>query len=208
MKRTFAAVIAAVTAGTSIWLAAATPASAYAEAAAVAHAKPKPPPSPSATLHVVPRWTYAHDGKLAVIASCSQRRDLRIVTSPILRHPVVERKGHNLLIRIANKTKPGKYIITLWCVDSQHQVDAVDTKQVRVLERLGHFKQPAQPGLPKHFKANVTVTAGPPAPAPKPDGKKSATRSGAAGRPRLRPAPVRPMFLPPRPHAGGGLPLG
>ena len=139
MKRTFAAVIAAVTAGTSIWLAAATPASAYAEAAAVAHAKPKPPPSPSATLHVVPRWTYAHDGKLAVIASCSQRRDLRIVTSPILRHPVVERKGHNLLIKIANKTKPGKYIITLWCVDSQHQVDAVDTKQVRVLERLGHF---------------------------------------------------------------------
>ncbi len=195
MKRTFAAVITAVTASTSICLAAATSVSAYAEAAAVAHARPKPPPSPSATLHVVPRWTYEDGGKLAVIASCSQRRDLGIVTSPILPRPVVERKGHNLLIKIANKTKPGKYIITLWCVDSQHQVDAVDTKQVRILARLGHFKQPAPPSLPKHFKANLTVTAGPPGPAPEPRGKKSATRPGRpAG--RFGPAPVRRMFLP------------
>ena len=172
MKRTFAAVITAVTASTSIWLAAATSVSAYAETAAVAHAKPKPPPSPSATLHVVPRWTYEHGGKLAMIASCSERRDLRIITSPILRRPVVERKGHNLLIKIANKTKPGKYIITLWCVDPQHRWMRLTRSRSESCERLGHFKQPARPSLPRHFKANVTVTAGPPAPAPKPHGKK------------------------------------
>jgi hypothetical protein len=171
MKRTFAAVIAAVTASTSIWLAASGSADA-ASMAAVAHAKPKPPPAPSAALHVVPKWTYQHGGKLAVIAICSERRDLRVVTSTMLRYPVILRKGGNLLIKVANKTNPGKYTITLWCVNSQHQVDALDVKQVKIYKRFGRFKQPAPPGLPKHFKANVTVTAGPPAPAPKPHGKK------------------------------------
>jgi len=168
MKRTFAAVITAVTASTSIWLTA----SASADAAAVAHAKPKPPPVPSAALHVVPKWTYQHGGKLAVIATCSERPDLRVITSTMLRYPVILRKGGNLLIKVANKTNPGKYTITLWCVNSHHQVDALDEKQVKILKRLGQFTQPAQPALPKHFKANVTVTAGPPAPARHPRGKK------------------------------------
>ena len=118
MKRPFAAVIAAVTASTSIWLAAS------ADAASVtwlAHAKPTPPPVPSAMLHVVPKWTYQHGGKLAVITTCSERRDLRIVTSTMLRYPVILRKGGNLLIKVANKTNPGKYIITLWCVMSGYE---------------------------------------------------------------------------------------
>jgi hypothetical protein len=171
MKRTFAAAIAAVTASTSIWLAA----SGSADAASVtwlAHAKPKPPPVPSAVLHVVPKWTYQHGGKLAVISTCSERRDLRVVTSNMLRYPVVLRKGGNLLIKVANKTNPGKYTITLWCVNSHHQVDALAVQQVKIYKRFGRFKQPTPPGLPKHFKANVTVTAGPPAPAPKAHGKK------------------------------------
>jgi hypothetical protein len=168
MKRTFAAVITAVTASTSIWLAA----SAYADAATVAHAKPKLPSAPSAALHVVPRWTYQHGGKLAVIATCSERRDIRVVSSKMLPHPVVLRKGGNLLIKIGNKTNPGKYVITLWCANSHHLIDALDVKQIKILKRFGRFKQPAQPGLPKHFKANVTTTAGPPAPARNPHGKK------------------------------------
>ncbi len=173
MKRTFAAVIAVVTASTSIWLAAS--ASASADAAPVtwlAHAKPTPPPGPSARLHVVPKWTYQHGGKLAVIATCSERRDLRVVISKMLRYPVILPKGGNLLIKIASKTNPGKYTIALWCVNSHHQVDALDVQQVKIYKRFGRFKQPTPPGLPKHFKADVTVTAGPPAPAPKAHGKK------------------------------------
>ena len=160
--------ITAVTASTSIWLAA----SGSADAAAVAHVKPKPPPAPSAVLHVVPKWTYQHGGKIAVIATCSPRRDVRVVTSKVLPHPVILRKGGNLLIKIASRTNPGKYTITLWCINSHHQVDAMDVQQVKILKRLGRFTQPSPPALPKHFKATVTVTAGPPAPAPKPHGKK------------------------------------
>jgi hypothetical protein len=48
----------------------------------------------------------------------------------------------------------------------------MDAQQVKILKRLGRFKQPTPPGLPKHFKAIVTVTAGPPAPAKNPHGKK------------------------------------
>jgi hypothetical protein len=155
MKRTFAAVITAVTAGTSIWLAAAP--------ADAAYAKPKPPPLPRATIQVVPKWTYRDGGKLAVIATCSHRRDLRVITSKMLRHPVVLGKGGNLLIKVTNKTNAGKYAMTLWCVNSHGQVDAQDMKAVKVLKRLGHFKQRAPAGLPKHFKANVTVQSGPPA---------------------------------------------
>ncbi len=125
MKRTIAAVITAVTASTLIWLAACGSADA-ASVASLAHAKPKPPSVPSAALHVAPKWTYQHGGKLAVIATCSERRDLRVVTSKMLRHPVILRKGGNLLIKVANKTNAGKYVITLWCVNSHHLIDARD----------------------------------------------------------------------------------
>jgi hypothetical protein len=138
----------------------------------VAHAKPKPPPAPSTALHVVPKWTYQHGGKLAVIATCSERRDVRVITSRMLRHPVILRKRGNLLIKVANKTNTGKYTIILWCVNSHGLIDAMDAQQVKILKRLGRFKQPTPPGLPKHFKAIVTVTAGPPAPAKNPHGKK------------------------------------
>jgi hypothetical protein len=172
MKRTFAAVITAVTASTSIWLAASASASADAASVAwLAHAKPGPTPAPSAALHVVPKWTYQHGGKLAVIATCSERRDLRVINSNMLRYPLILRKGGNLLIKVANKTNPGKYTITLWCVNSHHLTDAMDVRQVKIYKRLGRFRQPTPPGLPKHFKANVIVTAGPPAPAPNPHGK-------------------------------------
>jgi hypothetical protein len=155
MKRTFAAVITAVTAGTSIWLAAA-PANA-------AYAKPKPPPVPHATIQVVPKWTYRDGGKLAAIATCSQRRDIRVITSNMLRHPVILRKGGNLLIKVTNKTNAGKYAMTLWCVNPHGQVDALDVKSVKILKRLGHFKQRVPPRLPKGFKASVTVQSGLPA---------------------------------------------
>ena len=35
---------------------------------------------------------------------------------------------------------------------------------VRILKLLDGFWQPDQPGLPAHFKPDVTVSAGPPAP--------------------------------------------
>jgi hypothetical protein len=41
-------------------------------------------------------------------------------------------------------------------------------KRVRILKILGGFWQPDQPGLPKHFKPDVTVSSGPPPPAKKP----------------------------------------
>jgi hypothetical protein len=87
----------------------------------------------------------------------------------------------------------------LLCVNSHHQVDAIDEKQVKILKRLGRFKQPSPPALPKHFKANVTVTAGPPAPAPKPHGKKKAAKGRGAV---FGPPGSAQAFLPPRPHAG------
>jgi hypothetical protein len=164
MKRTFAAVITAVTAGTSMGLAPAV--------GAVAAPSARTPSAPSATLHVTPGWTYRDGGKIAVVATCSERGDLGIVNSAMMRYSVTLPKGWNLLIKVANKTNPGKYAITLWCVNSHHQVDAIDVRQVKIYQRLASFKQPPQPGLPKHFKANVTVTAGPPDPPPKPPKKK------------------------------------
>ena len=155
MKGTFAAVITAVMAGTSIWLAAAP--------ADAAYAKPKPPALPRATIQVVPKWTYRDGGKLAVIATCSQRRDLRVIMSKMLRHPVTLHKGGNLLIKVTKKTNAGKYTMALWCVNPHGQVDAMDVKSVKILKRMAHFKQPAPPRLPKHFKASVTVQSGPPA---------------------------------------------
>jgi hypothetical protein len=150
MKRTFAAAVA-VTASTSIWL-----------AAAPAYGGPESPPMPRATIQVVPEWTYQGGGKLAVITACSQRGDIRVLTSTLLRHPVVLR-GANLLIRVTSKTKPQKYAITLWCAAKSGRVDAMDVTWVTVLKRLPGWKQRPAPDLPPHFKPNMTVQSGPPA---------------------------------------------
>jgi hypothetical protein len=184
MKRTFAVVIVAVTAGTSIALAApvrassagSAPAAASVLAASVlaASAKAKPQVMPDATLRVVPSWTYRDGGKLAVIATCSERTDQRFITSRMLRHPVRLPKRGNLLIKLTSKLNTGKYAIALWCVDKQHQVDAMAVKSVKILKRFGSYKMPSPPRLPKHFKPAVTVVAGPPAPVKAPLGKKKA----------------------------------
>ena len=153
MKRTFAAVVTAVLASTSIWL-----------AAGPADAKPsppKPPPQDSATIKVVPEWTYRGDGKLAVIAKCSYRQDLRVIWSRMLPRPVNLRGGGNLLIRVTNKTKPGKYSIAFWCVTKKGAVDAMDMTRVKIVKRLPGWRQPQAPPLPRHFKAKVTVCTGP-----------------------------------------------
>jgi hypothetical protein len=134
----------------------------------------KPAPLPRATLRVVPGWTYQGSGKLAVIASCSQRGDLRVIGSKLLPRPVTLRKGPNLLIKITNKTRPGKYAINLFCTGKNKQIDSAATKKVRILKVLGAFWQPDAPGLPKHFKPDVTVSSGPPPPAKKGHGAQPA----------------------------------
>jgi hypothetical protein len=139
LKRTIAAAIAAVTAGTSMGLA------------------------PSATLRVVPGWTYQDGGRLAVIAGCSQRGDVRVISSKLLPRPIRMSKGKNLLIKLTGKTKPGKYTIALLCEDKHQVPDSVDVKSVRIYTVLGAFQQPDQPLLPNHFTPDVTVSAGPPA---------------------------------------------
>ena len=153
MKRTFAAAVAAVTASTSMWLTATM-------AASAAMAKPA---APTATLRVVPRWTYQDGGKLAVIAGCSQRGDVRVISSKLLPRPVRMSKGSSLLITITGKIKPGKYAIALLCEDKHNQPDSVDVKKVRIYKVLGAFQQPDQPVLPSAFKPDVTVSSGPPA---------------------------------------------
>ena len=83
----------------------------------------------------------------------------------MLRSPVTLRKGGNLLIKLTHKTHPGKYAIMLFCMGKNKQIDAMDMKSVKILKLLGGFWQPDPPALPKHFKPNVTVSSGPPAPA-------------------------------------------
>ena len=141
MTRTFAAAVAAVT-------------------ASAAMAKPA---APTATLRVVPRRTYQDGGKLAVIAGCSQRGDVRVISSKLLPWPVRMSKGSSLLVKITGKTKPEKYAISLLCEDKHNQPDSVDVKTVRIYKVLGAFQQPDQPGLPSEFKPDVTVSGGPPA---------------------------------------------
>jgi hypothetical protein len=153
LKRTFAAAVAAVTASTSMWLTATMAASA-AMAKSVA---------PAATLRVMPRWTYQDGGKLAVIAGCSQRGDVRVISSKLLPRPVRMSKGSSLLIKITGKTEPGKYAIALLCEDKHNQPDSIDVKTVRIYKVLGAFQQPDQPALPSAFKPDVTVSSGPPA---------------------------------------------
>jgi hypothetical protein len=134
-------------------------------APAAAAAGAKPAPMPRATLRVVPGWTYQGSGKLAVIASCSQRGDTRVIGSKMLVRPVTLRKGPNLEIKITDKTRPGIYTINLFCTGKNKQIDSAAKKKVRILKVLGAFQQPDAPGLPKHFKPDVTVSSGPPAPA-------------------------------------------
>jgi hypothetical protein len=155
LKRTIAAAVAAVTASTSIWLGATVTARA-AGAGLVS-------PDPSATLRVVPGWTYENGGRLAVIAGCSKRGDIRVISSKLLPKPVRMTTGRKLLIKVAGKTKPGKYTIVLLCGDKHAVPDSVDVKPVRIYKYLGAFQQPDQPFLPAHFIPDVTVTAGPPA---------------------------------------------
>jgi hypothetical protein len=154
MKRTFAAAAAVAMAGASVWL-----------ATAPADAKPSPPKPPkldSATIKVVPKWTYQGDGRLAITTQCSQRQDLHVVSSTMLPHLVALRGGGNLLVRVTDKTKPGKYAIALWCVPKKGPVDSLDIAWVKVVKRMPAFKQPSEPALPRHFKAQVTVSSGPP----------------------------------------------
>jgi len=156
LKRTFAAAVAAVTAGTSMCLAATMGASA-------AMARPAPS-APTATLRVVLRWTYQGGGRLAVITGCSQRGDARVISSKLLPRTIRMSKGRNLLIKVTRKTKPGKYAIVLLCEHKHKLPDSVDVKTVRIYKVLGAFQQPDQPALPPHFKPDVTVSSGPPAP--------------------------------------------
>ena len=156
MKRTFAAAVAAVTASTLMCLAATMEGSA-------AMARPAPS-APSATLRVVPGWTYQGGGKLAVITGCSQRGDARVISSKMLPRSIRMSKGRNLLIKVTGKTKPGKYAIVLLCERKHKLPDSVDVKTVRIYKVLGAFRQPGQPALPSHFKPDVTVSSGPPAP--------------------------------------------
>jgi hypothetical protein len=161
MKRTVAAVVAAGSlAGTLL----AVPAAAAAS---------RPAPMPHATLRVVPGWTYQGGGRLAVIASCSQRGDLPVIGSKMLSRPVTLRKGRNLLIKVTHKTRPGKYAINLFCTVKHRQIDSAATKRVRILKVLRGFMQPGQPRLPKGFKPDITVSTGPPPPPKKRHGKKS-----------------------------------
>jgi hypothetical protein len=161
MKRILAI---AVTAGAVLGLAG-TELAGTALAAPGGHARPAP--LPRATLRVVPGWTYQGTGKLAVIASCSQRKDVPVIGSKLLPRPVTLSKGPNLEIKITDKTRPGKYAINLFCTGKNKQIDSAATKKVRILKVLGAFSQPDAPGLPKHFKPNVTVSSGPPPPAKK-----------------------------------------
>jgi hypothetical protein len=154
MKRTFAAAAAVAMAGASVWL-----------ATAPADAKPTPPKPPkldSATIKVVPKWTYQGGGKLAITTQCPQRQDLHVVSSTMLPHLVALRGGGNLLVRVTDKTKPGKYSIALWCVAKNGLVDSLDSAWVKIVKRMPPFKQPPVPALPRHFKAKVTVSSGPP----------------------------------------------
>jgi hypothetical protein len=166
MKRILAI---AVTAGAGLGLAGTGLA-----APAAAATGSRPAPLPRATLRVVPGWTYQGSGKLAVITACSRRGDVSVVGSKLLPRPVTLSKGPNLEIKITDKTRPGKYAINLFCTGKNKQLDSAATKKVRILKVLGAFQQPDAPRLPKHFKPDVTVSSGPPPPAKKGHGTKTA----------------------------------
>jgi len=125
-----------------------------------------------------------------VIAGCSQRGDVRVISSKLLPRPVRMSKGSSLLIKITGKTKPGKYAIALLCEDKHHQRDSVDVKTVRIYKGLGAFQQPDQPGLHSAFKPDVTVSGGPPAAHPQARARGALARE-ASGPPRV----VRTLVL-------------
>ena len=147
MQRTFAAVVTAVAASGSIWL-----------ATGPAYAKPAARP-PTATLRVSPQWTYVSDGEFAVTTRCSVRKDLRVIFSPLLYRPVVVPGAGNLLIRVTGKTKPGKYQLGLECIDAR-QVDAVVFRTVTVRKQPAAWITASPPSLPRHFKPDLTVQTG------------------------------------------------
>ena len=95
--------------------------------------------APTATLRVVPGWTYRDGGTLAVIAGCSQRGDVRVISLKLLPRPVRMSKGSSLLIKVTGR------------------------ETVRIYMVLGAFQQPDQPALPSAFKPEVTVSSGQPA---------------------------------------------
>jgi hypothetical protein len=150
MKRTLAAAIAAATAGNSMGL-----------AGAPAYATPNTEPMPSARVWVQPATTYAGGGKFGVMSWCSEPQDLRMIITPILPHAVSLHKTGPLLIKVTNKTKPGQYNVTLWCINSHHQTDAIDVTQVTVQKRLKGWQQHWQ-GLPGYLRPTVTANSGPP----------------------------------------------
>src|SRR5215469_13938186 len=99
-------------------------------------------PPPKATLRVAPGWTYQGSGKLAVITACSQRGDVPVVGSKMLPGPVALGRGHNLEIKVTNKTRPGRYTINLFCTRKSGKrllIDAAAMKRVRILKVLGGF---------------------------------------------------------------------
>jgi hypothetical protein len=142
MKRTAGAVVAAAVASTSIWL-----------ATAPAYAKM----TPTARLVAAPQWTYLNGGKFAITATCSERKDLRIVFSRLLYRPVVVPGAGRLLMRVTGKTRAGKYSIGLECVRSNGQVDAVAFTTLTVRKRLSGWPTGSPPALPPHFKPDLTV---------------------------------------------------
>jgi hypothetical protein len=164
MKRTLAVAVTALLTGTSLWL-----------ASAPAYARARPPAPASATIKILQKWTYQGDGRLAVTAACSRRQDARIIMSTMLPGPVNLRDSGKLLIHVTGRTKPGRYTITLWCTPANGRVDALDMASVRIVKHFPPFRQPPTPRLPKHFKANVTVSSGPPVVK---HGKKKAGHSG------------------------------
>ncbi len=187
MKRTLAVAITALMAGTSIWL-----------ASSPADARPKPAKSPvhqSATIKALTRWTYQGDGKLAVTANCPQRRDLAVVRSKMLPHPVNMRHGGYLLINVTDKTKPGKYAIALSCAPKGGRVNGADVISVKIMKRLSPFKQPRTPALPRHFHASVTVRSGPPAARTTAPGKSEhcGCMHGRKHHPKKAPVPATPV---------------
>ena len=103
MKRFCAAIVAAAAAGTLLL------------GAAPAMAKPAGPPS--ASLTVIP--TVAHQGEaFGVIAACSEHQARPIISSPLLRHPVVLPGGGGtkfLVLWVTFRTRPGTYPIKLTC---------------------------------------------------------------------------------------------
>ena len=108
------------------------------------------------------RTFAAASAAMARPAGCTQRGDVRVISSKLLPRPVRMSKGGSLLIKVTGKTKPGKYEIVLLCEDKHNQPDSVDMKTVRIYKVLGAFQQPGQPALPAAFKPDVTVSSGPP----------------------------------------------